>query len=126
MTKIFLTFWMLLTSVNAAHALSVDVPLSNPTLEARARVLFHELRCPVCQNQSIDDSDADLAKDLRRYVRQSLVQGAGDDDIRLSLQSRYGDFILLRPRVAPSTYLLWGAPLLMLVFGLYIGFRRKR
>lgn len=113
-------FW-----AGAAQALSVDAPLIDPALEARARVLFLELRCPVCQNQSIDDSDSELAADLRSFVRVRLVQGDSDDDIRQALQSRYGDFILFRPRITPYTYLLWGAPLLLLVLGVYIGFRRK-
>ena len=98
-------------------AVSAVEQLDDPALEARARVIFKELRCLVCQNQSIDESDAGLAQDLRLLVRERLV--AGDDDAAIVdyIVSRYGDFVLLDPPFKPSTYVLWLGPLVFLVFG---------
>ncbi len=103
--------------------------LADPALEARARVLSQELRCLVCQNQSIDDSNADLAHDLRVLVRERLVAGDSDAQVLAYLTSRYGDYVLLRPPVKPTTWLLWfGPPLLLVVGGLAIllAWRRRR
>jgi cytochrome c-type biogenesis protein CcmH len=100
-----------------AHAVSPDEMLSDPKLESRARAIASELRCLVCQNQSIDDSDAPLAKDLRILVREKLKEGASDADVRAFVVARYGDFVLLRPPVKPETLLLWAAPLLALIGG---------
>ena len=91
--------------------------LADPALEARARVLSQELRCLVCQNQSIDDSNADLAHDLRVLVRERLVAGDSDAQVLAYLTSRYGDYVLLRPPVKPTTWLLWFGPPLLLVAG---------
>ncbi|MBI3275096.1 MAG: cytochrome c-type biogenesis protein CcmH, partial [Methylocystis sp.] len=99
----------------AAPAVEPGEMLADPKLEARARAIASELRCLVCQNQSIDDSDAPLAKDLRAIVREKLQEGASDADVRAFLVSRYGDFMLLRPPVKPETLLLWAAPLLALL-----------
>ncbi|NJO38156.1 MAG: cytochrome c-type biogenesis protein CcmH [Rhizobiales bacterium] len=100
----------------AAAATSPDEILDDPALERRARELAKELRCLVCQNQSIDDSDADLARDLRQLVRERLLAGDGDDEIIAFVTERYGDFVLLRPPVRPSTWGLWYGP--PAIFGL--------
>jgi cytochrome c-type biogenesis protein CcmH len=101
----------------AAHALTPGEMLADPALEARARAITMELRCLVCQNQSIDDSDASLAKDLRVLVREKLKEGMSDAQVREYVHSRYGDFVLLRPPVKPGTLLLWSAPLIALLAG---------
>ena len=95
-----------------AFAVQPDEVLADAALEARARALSAGLRCMVCQNQSIDDSDASLARDIRILIRERLVKGDSDSAIRDFLVSRYGDFILLKPPFEPQTWLLWlGAPL---------------
>jgi cytochrome c-type biogenesis protein CcmH len=95
--------------------------LADPALEARARALSEGLRCMVCQNQSIDESDADLARDLRILVRQRLVAGDTDQQVMDYIVSRYGEFVLLKPRFSLRNALLWGTPvLLLLVGGLFI------
>lgn len=99
-----------------AMAVSPDEVLPDPVLEQRARDLSAGLRCLVCQNQSIDDSDADLARDLRVLVRERLVAGDSDDAVRQFLVDRYGEYVLLNPRVNSHTILLWiAAPGLLLV-----------
>ena len=95
--------------------------LPDPALEARARVIGKELRCLVCQNQSIDDSDADLAHDLRRLVRDRLKAGDSDEQVLAYITDRYGDFVLLKPPVKPATWLLWfGPPIVLLAGGLLL------
>ena len=103
----------------AARALAVqpDEMLPDPALETRARALSKELRCMVCQNQSIDDSDAPLARDLRLLVREHMRAGETDQQVLDFLIARYGEFVLLRPRFAPHTALLWLTPLGVLVIG---------
>jgi cytochrome c-type biogenesis protein CcmH len=100
-----------------AHAVRPDEMLSDPGLEARARAVGSELRCLVCRNQSIDDSDADLAHDLRVLVRERIQGGDSNDQVVAYVRSRYGDFVLLRPPFEWGTLLLWGGPLLILLFG---------
>ena len=99
----------------AAFAVEPDEILQDPALEARARSISAELRCLVCQNQSIDDSHAPLARDLRLLVRDRLKAGESDNQIRQYLVQRYGEFILLKPRFATDTIILWGAPFLALL-----------
>lgn len=101
-----------------AHAVQPDEIMSNPAQEARARNLSRELRCMVCQNQSIDDSEAPLAHDLRVLVRQRLEAGDSDRQVLDYLVSRYGDFVLLKPPFKLETLLLWGLPPLALAAGL--------
>ena len=103
----------------AASALAVEPGerLADPALEARARALSGELRCLVCQNQSIDDSNADLAHDLRVLIRERLSAGDSDAQVLQFMVHRYGDFILLRPPVQPETYLLWFGPFVVLALG---------
>ena len=93
----------------SAYAVQPDEVLPDPALEARARVISEGLRCLVCQNQSIDDSDAPLARDLRLLVRERLKEGDSDQEIADFIVARYGEFVLLRPRLAPHTLLLWFA-----------------
>ncbi len=100
-----------------AFAVNPDEVLADPALEARARALSAELRCMVCQNQSIDDSNADLAKDLRLLVRERLTDGDTDEQVLNYIVSRYGEFVLLKPRLSVRTVLLWGAPIMLIVAG---------
>jgi cytochrome c-type biogenesis protein CcmH len=108
---------LLFLSPLAAVAVQPDEIMTDPRLEARARALSAELRCMVCQNESIDESNADLARDLRLLVRERLQAGDSDDQIRAYLVRRYGDFILLKPPFKLETWLLWGAPFLVLLSG---------
>lgn len=104
-----------------------DEVLDDPALEARARELSKDLRCLVCQNQSIDDSNADLARDLRVVVRERLVAGDTDDEIRYYIVERYGEYVLLTPPFNASTFLLWVGPGLIMVAGIaftVVSFRR--
>src|SRR5258707_8552037 len=101
---------IVLVSAMPAYAVQPDEVLANPTLEVRARALSRELRCMVCQNQSIDDSDAPLARDLRLLVRERLSTGDSDRQVIDFLVARYGEFVLLRPRLALHTALLWLGP----------------
>lgn len=101
----------------------------NPEIEARLNRLAEDLRCLVCQNESLAGSRADLAEDLRREIRAQMLQGKSDQEVIQYLTDRYGDFVLYRPPVKPVTYLLWGAPVLFLVIGgtaWYIVLRRRR
>lgn len=110
----------LCSPVSTAGAVEPDEILSNPVLEARARKLSAELRCLVCQNQSIDDSNAPLARDLRLLVRERLKAGDQDDQIIDYVVARYGEFVLLRPRFSVSTMILWLAPFLLLGVALWL------
>ena len=119
-------FVLLLGFLAAGSAIAVepDEVLADPALEARARALSAQLRCLVCQNQSIDDSDAALAKDLRVLVRDRLVAGDSDRQILDYLVNRYGAFVLLRPPLDQSTYILWFAPFLLVAGGALVVFLR--
>ncbi len=111
-----------------AQAIQPDEILSNTGLETRARQISKDLRCVVCQNQSIDDSDAPLARDLRILVRERLVAGDSDQEVIDYVVSRYGDFVLLRPPVKGVTAVLWAGPLVFLLIGLIgivVYFRRQ-
>jgi cytochrome c-type biogenesis protein CcmH len=111
----------------AAFAVQPDELLPDPALEARARALSAELRCLVCQNQSIDDSDASLAKDIRVLIRERISKGESNDEVRDFLVSRYGDFILLKPPLKPETWLLWlSAPLTLGLGALAIFYATRR
>jgi cytochrome c-type biogenesis protein CcmH len=106
-----------LAITSPAHAVRPDEMLADPGLEARAREVSRELRCLVCRNQSIDDSDADLAHDLRVLVRERLKSGDSNEQAIAFVRARYGDFVLLRPPFNIGTALLWGGPLLVLLLG---------
>ena len=121
----------LLLVVSAADGRAVQPAevLGDPALEARAREIGKELRCLVCQNQSIDDSDADLARDLRVLVRERLQAGDSDRQVVDYVVSRYGDFVLLRPPLKGSTYALWFGPpliLLMAVVAIFVFYRNRQ
>jgi cytochrome c-type biogenesis protein CcmH len=112
-----------------AVAVQPDEILKDPGLEARARVLSRELRCMVCQNQSIDDSDAPLARDLRVLVRERLTSGDSDSEVVDFLVARYGEFVLLKPRLTWHNALLWLTPAAALVAGaiaMFAAIRRRR
>jgi cytochrome c-type biogenesis protein CcmH len=122
---------LLLTLLLAAPAFAVlpDEILADPALEARARTISATLRCLVCQNESIDDSNADLARELRLIVRERLVAGDTDEQTVQFLVDRYGEYVLLKPVFAPHTLVLWAAgPVVLLIGGLaiLIGVRRRR
>ena len=125
----FIALLLVLLAPAAAVAVQPDEILKDPVLEARARHLSEELRCMVCQNQSIDDSEAPLARDLRLLVRRRLEAGDTDRQVLDFLVARYGDFVLLRPPLKPETLLLWGLPPAALLAGLIalvaMGRRRK-
>lgn len=111
-----------------AAASEPDERLPDPAQEARARTLFREVRCLVCQNESIDDSQADLAADLRRIVRQEIAQGRSDREIRAFLVARYGEFVLLKPPFSIGNAVLWLAPVGILTIGggLMVALLRRR
>ena len=117
---------LLLAFAGPAFAVNPDERLADPVLEARARTLGKSLRCLVCQNQSIDDSNADLAHDLRVLVRERLSAGDSDDQVLAYLQARYGDYVLLKPPVDPATWVLWFGPAaVLLIGGGILVFRRR-
>jgi cytochrome c-type biogenesis protein CcmH len=113
---------------SAAHAVLPDEVMSDPAKEARARSLSRELRCMVCQNQSIDDSEAPLARDIRLLVRERIAAGDSDGQVIDFLVARYGEFVLLKPRFERQTLLLWLVPPLVLIGGglaLWLHIRRR-
>lgn len=119
---------LLVTLAGPATAVDPSERLADPALEQRARVISEELRCLVCQNQSIDASDAQLAKDLRLVVRERIAAGDSDDEVRDFLVDRYGEFVLLRPRAHGVGLLLWALPPALLLIagaGLFLAFRRR-
>jgi cytochrome c-type biogenesis protein CcmH len=124
-----LACWGALAAAQPALAVQPDEVLSDANLEARARALSRELRCMVCQNQSIDDSDAPLAKDLRVLVRERLTKGDSDEQVMDFLVSRYGEFVLLKPTFEWHTAILWLTPLIVLLAGaitMLAAIRRRR
>ena len=118
----------LLLALLAGPALAVqpDEMMKDPALEARARALSSELRCLVCQNESIDDSEAPLARDIRVLIRERIGKGETNDAVRAYLVSRYGDFILLKPPFKPETLLLWLSPVLTLGLGVTAAYYARR
>lgn len=114
--------------VNAAAAIGAGsaAPDANPELEARVQRVAQELRCLVCQNQTIADSNAELAQDLRREVRSMLAGGSSEDEVRRFMVERYGDFVLYRPPVQSTTLALWIGPFLLLLVGMWIAQRIVR
>jgi len=115
----FLVVVLALFSATPLHAVQVDEILPDAKLEARARAISHDLRCMVCQNQSIDDSEAPLARDLRLLVRERLKAGDSDTQVVDYMVARYGEFVLLRPRMSWHTAILWAAPLAILIIGVF-------
>lgn len=128
MKRLLILLACLLAFQAPALAVNPDEILDDPALEARARDISAQLRCLVCQNQSIDDSDADLAADLRILVRERLLSGDSNEEVIQYVVDRYGEFVLLRPVVAPHTLILWVAAPLVLVLGaggLLLALRRR-
>lgn len=128
LARIVLGLFLLLAPM-PAFAVNPDEVLKDPVLEERARALSGQLRCMVCQNQSIDDSNAELAKDLRLLVRERIVRGDSDRQVIDYVVSRYGEFVLLKPRLSGKTMLLWAMPALLLALGavaLALTLRRRR
>ena len=120
---------LVLLLVGSAAAVEPNERLADPKLEARARAISGELRCLVCQNESIDESAADLAHDIRVLLRQRLVAGDTDAQAMQYIVARYGDFVLLKPPVEPATYVLWFGPAALLVLaaiGAALAVRRRR
>ncbi len=126
MRRSALILGLMLLAAPGALAVQPDEILPNAALEQRARAISGELRCLVCQNQSIDDSDAPLARDLRILVRERLVAGDDDKAVVDFVVARYGDFVLLRPPFNAQTLLLWGAPFVILLLAIGFLWRRGR
>lgn len=118
---------LLLCSLVGAVAAQTAQPLAeDPELEKRLQALSQELRCLVCQNETLADSRAGLAEDLRREIREQMKAGKSDKEIVAFLTARYGDFVLYRPRVTPTTYLLWFGPFVLLAVGLVFLYRQLK
>jgi cytochrome c-type biogenesis protein CcmH len=109
-----------------AHAIGPEEPFDDPALEAEYQALIHEVRCLVCQNQTIADSTAPLAADLRREIRELMGNGASRDEAAQFLVDRYGDFVLYRPPFQPTTWALWAAPVVLVGLGLLVFVRTVR
>jgi cytochrome c-type biogenesis protein CcmH len=116
----------LLVTCGAALAIGPEPAFEDPELEAEYQALIHEVRCLVCQNQTIADSTAPLAADLRREIRELMASGASRAEATQFLVDRYGDFVLYRPPLRPTTWALWGAPILLCAVGLLIFVRTVR
>ena len=124
MTRLLaLLLFCLLPSVATAQVKIEDKPSDDPVVEQRLAKLSQELRCLQCQNQTLAESPSSIAADLRREIREQIAAGKSDKEIVAFLTQRYGDFILYRPRVTPTTYLLWFGPFLLLIAGLVVLFR---
>ncbi len=108
----------------AVHAVEPGEMLKDPVLEARAREVSKHLRCVVCQNETIDESNADIAKDMRLLLRTRILAGDSNEQVIQFLVSRYGDYVLLKPRFMASTYLLWFGPFIVLLLGAFVVYRR--
>ena len=121
-------FFFLIIDIDPSFTVEPNEIISNPIYENRARDLSKGIRCLVCQNQSIDDSDSDLAKDLRRIIRKKIIQGENDNEITQYLVDKYGNFILMKPPLYQDTYILWISPLLLMLVGItimYFTLKRK-
>ena len=118
MRRFLLLLAMLLLTTVAARAVEPAERLADPALESRARVIGSQLRCLVCQNESIDESGADLAHDIRMFVRERLTAGNTNAAVIQAVVDRYGAFVLLKPPVEPATYVLWYGPPALLAIGL--------
>ncbi len=121
MTTFLRAILVALAFLGATSALAIDTEraFDDPALQSRYESLNRELRCLVCQNQTIADSNATLAQDLRREVREQIAAGKTDEEIRRFMIDRYGDFVLYRPRMTATTFLLWAAPVLLLIAGVF-------
>lgn len=122
----FLALALFILLSTSALAVQPDEMLKNPVLELRARDISKNLRCLVCQGEDIDESNAGLASDIRKLVRERLSKGDSDAQVLEFVQSRYGDYVLMKPPVKPATWLLWCAPFIVLAIGLGMVFRVLR
>lgn len=129
MKNLLLIFFLfLIIDIKPLFTVEPNEIISNPIFETRARDLSKGIRCLVCQNQSIDDSDSDLAKDLRKIIRKKIIQGETDNEITQYLVDKYGNFILMKPPLYQDTYILWISPLLLMIVGItimYFTLKRK-
>ena len=116
-----LVLWLGL--VGSAFAIDEEVAFDDPVLNARYHALIREIRCPKCLNESIAESKAPVAADLRREVRRLIGEGASDDDVKTFLSDRYGEFVLYRPRLSPTTVALWAGPFVFLALGGFVFWR---
>lgn len=116
-----LAVWLAFAAGSIAAA--AEVGFDDPALEARYQALTHEIRCPKCLNESIAESKAPVAADLRREVRRLIGEGKSDDEVKTFLSERYGDFVLYRPRMTPTTFAVWAAPFVLLAFGALVFWR---
>ena len=124
---VLIFFFFLIIDIDPSFTVEPNEIISNPIYENSARDLSKGIRCLVCQNQSIDDSDSDLAKDLRRIIRKKIIQGETDNEITQYLVDKYGNFILMKPPLYQDTYILWISPLLLMLVGITIMyFKLKR
>lgn len=117
---------LVLGALFAVRLLAAETAFDDPVLNERYWSLIREIRCPLCLNESIADSGAPVAADLRREVHRLVGEGKTDDEVKEFMSSRYGDFVLYRPRVAPVTYALWGAPFFLLLLGAFVFWRVLR
>ena len=124
LSKSVIAFCSLMAS--QAYALTVDTPLADTAKEAQARALFLEIRCVVCQSESLADSPAEVARDMRQTIREQVAAGVDNEAIKSMLVARYGDFILMRPPVKPSTWPLWFGPGTILAMALLFIYRYFR
>ena len=127
--KIFITIiyiFLILSLQNNLYSVEPEEILSNPKHELRARNISKNIRCMICQNQSIDESNAPLAKDLRILIREKIKEGSKDDEIYEFLTDRYGDFILLKPPFNLKTLFLWLLPIIFLILGVYTIFYHNK
>lgn len=115
-----------LLAASAAFAIDEERAFDDPAMNARYRSLINEVRCPKCQNESIADSNAPIAADLRRQVRNMMAEGASDEEILSYLVSRYGNFITYRPLLGPTTWALWAGPVALLAIGGFVFYRIVR
>ena len=123
---IIISFCLIQLFSNISHSVEPDEILENKKQELRARNISKNIRCMVCQNQSIDESNAPLARDLRILIRNKIIEGKRDEEIYKFLTDRYGDFILLNPPLKLSTLLLWFLPFIFLVFGIFVIFSHNK
>ncbi len=112
-----------LAAVGSAFAIDKEDAFDDPVLNERYRSLIQEIRCPKCLNESIAESDAPVAADLRREVRRLIGEGASDDEVKTFLSSRYGEFVLYRPRLSETTFMLWAGPFIFLLLGAFVFWR---
>jgi len=117
MSRLLLVCALWLVGASAAFAIDQEIAFSDPAMNERYLSLIREIRCPKCLNESIADSDAPVAADLRREVRRLMGEGKSDGDIKDFLSARYGDFVLYRPRVTQTTWALWAGPFVFLLIG---------